>query len=331
MRNTGPEGVVHVVAAILTDAKRRILISRRPDGVHQGGKWEFPGGKVVAGENALDALKRELHEELGIEVQFAQPFLRFEHSYPERTISLDTWRVTAYRGEPRGCEGQPIRWIAAEEFQIADFPAADRPILRRLQLPALYLITDFQRYDRVVLINKLKRAMHAGARWIQLREPGMPAKDYDRLAHDVLALCREHGAKLLLNATPEQALRCGADGVHLKSTRLMQSTTRPLDDRHWVAASCHNEAELAQAQGLGVDFVVLGPVKATASHPHIRPMGWERFRRYCKTSWLPIFALGGMRIDDIVSARAAGAQGMAMISGMWSREDVETAVRAVAG
>jgi 8-oxo-dGTP diphosphatase len=331
MRNTGPEDVVHVVAAIVTDAQGRILITRRPDGAHQGGKWEFPGGKVVAGEGALDALKRELHEELGIEIQSAHPFLRLNHIYPERSITLDSWRVTAYRGEPLGREGQPLRWMAAEQLFVADFPAADRPILRRLQLPALYLISDFQRYGRDVFITKLKRAMQAGARLFQLREPGMAEQDYDRLARDVLALCRRRGAKLLLNATPDRALRCGADGVHLNSAHLMQSTSRPLDDRYWVAASCHNERELAHAQDLGVDFVVLGPVKATPSHARAQPMGWKTFRQYCDSSWLPVFALGGMGIDDFARARAAGAQGVAMISGMWDREDIETAVRAVAG
>lgn len=328
MRSTEPDAVVHVVAGILSDRERRVLIARRPERSHQGGKWEFPGGKVDTGESAFDALKRELYEELGIELQSAQPYVRVTHAYSDRTVLLDTWQVTAYRGRPHGRESQTVCWSLPDELQVADFPLADRPILRRLQLPALCLITDFQRYGRTVLMAKLTRALHAGARLVQLREPAMPEAIYEVLTRDVQTLCREHGARLLLNASPEQALAWGADGVHLNSSRLMQADRRPLDNHHWVAASCHNEAELAQAQRLGLDFVVLAPVKPTVSHPNAVPMGWAAFRRRCSTTSLPVFALGGMRVEDIAPARAAGAQGVAMIRGMWDRDDIETAVAA---
>lgn len=328
MRSTEPDSVVHVVAGLVFDRGRRVLIARRPDQSHQGGKWEFPGGKLDAGERAFDALKRELHEELGIEIQSAQPYVQVTHTYPDRTVLLDTWQVTAYRGEPHGREGQPLRWVPPNDLRVADFPAADRPILRRLQLPALYLITDFRRYGTAVLMDKLARALRAGARLVQLREPGMPEVVYEALARDVLAMCRDHGAKLLLNTTPELAGAYGADGVHLNSSRLMRTASRPMDDDHWVAASCHNEAELAQAERLGLDFVVLAPVRPTASHPHAAPMGWAAFRRSCGCTGLPIFALGGMQVEDITPARAASAQGVAMISGMWDRDDIETAVAA---
>ena len=236
--------------------------------------------------------------------------------------------MTVYRGQPHGREGQPLRWASPEDLRVTDFPLADRPILRRLQLPALYLITDFQRYGRAVLMDKLARALRAGASLVQLREPGMPEASYKALARDVRALCREHSARLLLNASPEHALAWGADGVHLNSDRLMRAATRPLDDDHWVAASCHNEAELAQAERLGLDFVVLAPVRLTASHMQAVPMGWAAFRRQRARISLPVFALGGMRVGDIAAACAAGAQGVAMISGMWDRDDIETAVAA---
>ena len=326
MPTTAREHAVHVVAAVLFDGQGRVLISQRSDASHQGGKWEFPGGKVAAGESAFEALKRELYEELGIDVLAGRPFLCLEHAYPDRTVLLDVWRVTAYRGVPRGCEGQPLRWVGIEEFRATEFPEADRPILRRLQLPMLYAITDFQRYGRAEFLSKLERALRAGVRWFQLREPGMSMHDYERLAQEVLDLCRAYGAKLLLNASPEQAVRWGGDGVHLTSTRLMESTRRPLNEPYWVAASCHNEIELVHAQRLDVDFVVLGPVKRTTTHSHVAPMGWERLRRYCENHSVPIFALGGMRLDDIEPARTAGAQGVAMITGLWDLDDIAAAV-----
>ena len=327
MPTTARDSAVHVVAAVLTNAQGCVLISRRPEGVHQGGKWEFPGGKVAPGEGAFEALRRELREELGIDLLAARPYVRLEHSYPDRAVLLDVWRVTSYRGAPCGREGQPLRWIEPAEFHAAEFPAADRPILRRLQLPTLYAVTDFHRYGREEFLGKLRRALESGARWFQLREPDMPAQDYERLAREVRVLCHTYGAKLLLNALPEQTLRCECDGVHLTSARLMQLTERPLDERYWVAASCHNEDELAHAQSVDVDFVVLGPVKRTASHAHVQPMGWEQFQRHCKHYPVPIFALGGMQVADVEPARAAGGQGVAMITGLWDRVDIEAAVK----
>ena len=125
-------GTVHVAVGIVADAAGAILITRRPDYAHQGGRWEFPGGKVEMDETAATALQRELHEELGIVVQAAEPWLQIRHAYPEKTVLLDVWRVTAWRGEPHGREGQPLRWASPAELTDFTFPAADEPILARL-------------------------------------------------------------------------------------------------------------------------------------------------------------------------------------------------------
>ncbi len=125
---------VRVAVGIVVDATGAILIARRPDHVHQGGLWEFPGGKVEAGETAETALRRELHEELGIVIQAAEPLLEIRHSYPEKIVVLDVWRVTAYHGEPHGREGQPLLWIMPEALADFGFPAADGPIIARLRL-----------------------------------------------------------------------------------------------------------------------------------------------------------------------------------------------------
>lgn len=125
--------VIQVAVGIVANTAGAVLITRRPDHAHQGGLWEFPGGKVEAGEAVEMALQRELEEELGITVQVAKPWLRVHHAYPDKTVLLDVWRVTAWDGEPRGREGQPLRW--ALPMQLADFtfPAADEPIVARLR------------------------------------------------------------------------------------------------------------------------------------------------------------------------------------------------------
>jgi 8-oxo-dGTP diphosphatase len=124
---------VHVAVGIVADVTGAILITRRPDHVHQGGLWEFPGGKVETGETVEAALRRELHEELGIVIQAAEPLLRVRHPYPDKTVVLDAWRVTAYLGEPRGREGQPLVWAPPETLADFAFPAADEAIITRLR------------------------------------------------------------------------------------------------------------------------------------------------------------------------------------------------------
>ena len=126
-------GTVHVAVGIVTDATGALLITRRPDHVHQGGLWEFPGGKVEIDEAVETALQREFEEELGIVVLAAESWLRVRHAYPDKTVLLDVWRVTAWSGEPRGREGQPLRWTSFMRLADFVFPAADEPIIARLR------------------------------------------------------------------------------------------------------------------------------------------------------------------------------------------------------
>lgn len=124
---------IHVVAGVIHSADREhILIARRPEHLHQGGLWEFPGGKVQAGEQRRKALERELAEELAIEVVAAEPFLEVCHQYPEVAVLLDTWQVSAFSGTAVGNEGQEVRWVAIDELGRFAFPAANQPILDAL-------------------------------------------------------------------------------------------------------------------------------------------------------------------------------------------------------
>lgn len=316
---------VHVVAGVLTDGER-LCITRRRAHAHQGGKWEFPGGKLEPGEAPLAGLKRELREELGIEVRRAHPFVKLRHAYPDLDVVFDVWRVSAYAGTPQGREAQELRWAPIASIEPAEFPEADRPVLRRLQLPPLYVVSDARRFGTDAFARRLERALAAGARLVQLREPQMPPASLCAYARELAALCRRFGARLLVNADPAWLGDCEADGVHLNARRLMAAPARPVPAGSWLGASCHGTDELAQAARLGADFAVLGAVQPTASHPGA-VLGWERFASLVRSSTLPIYAIGGMRPGDLERACAAGAQGLAMISGIWDRDDVEAAVR----
>jgi mutator protein MutT len=130
-----PRPVVHVVAAAVMDASDRVLIAQRPAGTHLAGGWEFPGGKLEPGEERSAGLARELHEELGITLATPRPLIRVRHAYPSREIFLDVWIVRRYRGEPRGLDGQALRWCTREELAEVELLPADGPIVRALWLP----------------------------------------------------------------------------------------------------------------------------------------------------------------------------------------------------
>jgi 8-oxo-dGTP diphosphatase len=126
---------LHVAAGVIRNADGRVLIAQRPPGRPLAGHWEFPGGKVADGETALEALARELREEIGIEVVEAEPLLRYRHAYPDRVVVLDVWRVARFTGEPRALEGQPLRWELPDRLLAAGLLEADRPIVDALLAP----------------------------------------------------------------------------------------------------------------------------------------------------------------------------------------------------
>jgi 8-oxo-dGTP diphosphatase len=138
MPNTGPDSPVsgarvHVAVGVVSDGAGRVLVARRPDHVHQGGLWEFPGGKVESGETVEQALRRELLEELAIEVRACESLLTIQHDYTDKAVCLDVWWVSAFGGEPQGREGQPWRWVAVQELHTLSFPQANRPILAAIE------------------------------------------------------------------------------------------------------------------------------------------------------------------------------------------------------
>ncbi|KXS38845.1 MAG: 7,8-dihydro-8-oxoguanine triphosphatase [Halomonadaceae bacterium T82-2] len=309
---------VHVAAAaIFSDDGNEVLLARRPSTVDQGGLWEFPGGKLAPYETGFEALRRELHEELGISIERAQPLIRVHHEYSDKHILLDVWQVHGFSGEPYGREGQAVRWVKLGELFNYPFPAANLPILRAVMLPTEYLITA-EEEDDAAFLDKLQRALvEDGVRLVQLRAKSLDEAAYLARAEQALQLCREHGARLLLNAEPEMLAHIDADGVHLTSERLMTLERRPIAEGKWLSASTHDEGQLTQAGRIGCDFVTLSPLRTTPSHPDAAPLGWHDFQQLVEPAAMPVFALGGMTRHDANHARAVGAQGIASIRDFW--------------
>jgi 8-oxo-dGTP diphosphatase len=125
---------LRVVAAALFDSQRRVLLAERPAGKHMAGWWEFPGGKVGAGEGDAEALVRELREELGIDSRPDLELMTLTHEYPDRVVELVLWRATVIGGQPQGLDGQQLKWVAPEALAGEKLLEADRPFVAALQL-----------------------------------------------------------------------------------------------------------------------------------------------------------------------------------------------------
>ena len=307
--------LVEVVAAVIERPDGTFLLAQRPAGKVYAGYWEFPGGKVEPGEPLAAALARELHEELGIEVERAYPWLVRTYVYPHAAVRLNFFRVRAWRGEAHGKEAQRLAWQHVFALEVAPLLPANAPVLRALRLPFEYAITHAGEIGAEAQLRLLDQRLAQGLRLIQVREKGMQAQALESFARAVIAKASAHGAQVLINSDIELAERLRADGVHLASTQLARLQRRPA--LAWCAASCHTAAELAHAAQLGIDFAVLGPVQATPTHPDARPLGWEGFSALAQGVAIPVFALGGMNPRDLETAWRCGAHGIAMVRGSW--------------
>ncbi|GAB4121215.1 MAG: Nudix family hydrolase [Sideroxydans sp.] len=307
--------IVRVAAAVLQRPDGAFLLAQRPAGKIWAGYWEFPGGKLEHGESARDALVRELREESGIEVQTAYPWLTRMFTYPHATVRLNFFRVTEWAGELHPHEGQQFIWQLPGRAGVSPILPANAPILRALELPPLYAISNAAELGAAAFLERLQARLDAGLHLVQLREKALARDELRELAQRMRAMMRPYGAKLILNADIGLAQEIGADGVQLTSSQLASLHVRPAIE--WCGASCHNADELHRAERLGCDFALLSPVLATQSHPGEPSLGWEKFAEISAGCSIPVYALGGMTRDSLQMAWQQGAHGVALLRQAW--------------
>ncbi len=307
--------VVDVAAAVITRPDGSFLLGRRAPGTFYPGYWEFPGGKVEPGETPRDALIRELHEELGLKVETAWPWITREHDYEHAHVRLHFFEVPRWFGQITDHIHSALSWQRIDAVSVAPMLPANGPVLAALALPHEYGITHAWEIGAEAQLALLDAALARGLKLIQVREATLADAARRRFAAEVVARAHRHGARVLINHDAQLARELGADGVHLPAAALAQLDARP--DLPLVGASCHTRAELARAAALGIDFAVLGPVKATPSHPDQASLGWTAFSDIVTLLPMPVFALGGLARSDLESARSAGAHGVAAVRAAW--------------
>lgn len=305
---------VEVAAAIITRPDSSFLLASRPAGKPYAGYWEFPGGKIEADESPLQALSRELNEELGITIRQATSWLTRTFSYPHATVRLHFYRVTDWQGEPAPREQQQFSWQMAGNITVDPLLPANIPILRSLELPPVYAITRAVEADTEASLLTIEQMLDSGVKLLQIRQKAMSQDQLRQYSNSITQLSKSYQAIVLINESITLVRELGIDGIHLTSTQLLSLRARPVTN--WCGASCHNEQELQRAEQLGVDFVTLSPVQPTLSHPGAPSLGWEKFAALIKGYSLPVYALGGLLSSDLQTAQKHGAHGIAMMRGI---------------
>ena len=311
---------IHVAVGVIR-RYGQVLIARRPDHVHQGGLLEFPGGKVEPGETVQAALVRELEEETGLRISASDltPLIGIRHDYGDKCVFLDVWEAVSIDGEPEGKEGQQIEWRDPRDLADQDFPAANRPIIRALRLPRRYAITG-RASGPGDYLQKLKLSLPgSGLRLCLLRAPELDEQQYLELVSEATRPADWNcGMQWMLHGSAAVMQECPkADGLHMPLREARRHSHRPIDAGYLLAVSCHNSAEIQHALTIEADFITLGPVKSTASHPGAMPLAPDEFAAMVARAPVVVYGLGGLDTVDEHEMMALGAQGIAGISYWW--------------
>ncbi|ROT44852.1 Nudix family hydrolase [Pusillimonas sp. NJUB218] len=313
---------VDVAAGLILKPDGALLLGQRPEGKPWSGWWELPGGKIEPGETVLQALARELKEELDIEVTQATPWVTYIHEYPKNIVRLAFCKVTGWEGSPQGIEGQQLAWVDPQgHIDVGPLLPATEPPLRWLRLPQQYLLTSIGNPENLDgFLERLERSLKTGVGMVQFREPEWAAKSalassLEAAFRAVLGVCRRYNVPCLVNSAHPADWWADADGVQVRSADA-KTFTRTLPAEKWVGVSAHSTEELARAQPIGADFAVLGHVLPTTSHPGQPALGWEAFETIAQTAGVPVYAIGGQSPETLLTAQQHGAHGIAAIQGL---------------
>lgn len=305
------------IAVGVLQKESKVCLALRQKHQSHANHWEFPGGKIEQDEMPIEALKREFLEELAVETHHWKPLIVIPWDYEKVSVRLHVYTTAEYSSEPIGNEGQQVKWFEIADLDKLTLPAANKGILLALQLADKYMITgNFSGFDDA--LQKLSSALESGIELCQLRAKELGTQEFSEIAQAAISLCHKHKTKILLNGKVELLTDFpAADGVQLASNLIYDYKTRPIAKNKLLGVSTHTNEDIQQALKIDADFILLSPVKETSSHPGVPGIGWETFAQKVQSITVPVYALGGMKAEDVQVAKSHGGQGVAAISGFW--------------
>jgi 8-oxo-dGTP diphosphatase len=316
MLNIEPKGVhVNVSVAVLINADHQVLLGQRPPPKSWNGWWEFPGGKIEKGETSVDALYREIYEEIGVKITQFKKWVTRKYSYGENDITLHFFKVQKWEGEVSSKENQKLVWTYLKNPNVSPILPANLFVQKAFDLPKYYAITNLSEMSKKVFFNQLENKITNGLKMIQVREKNISFNEFKIFSKEVIKICKPKNVKVIINSDVNLAYEIKSDGVHLTSKDLISIKTKPKN--LIVSASCHTQEEINIAEKLNIHFVVLSAVNKTKSHSNIKPIGWNKFQTIANKTNIPIYALGGLSSGDYEVALENGAVGIASQRSIW--------------
>ncbi len=305
MPNIGPE--IQVACALIW-RDGQILLSKRHQSAHQGGLWEFPGGKFETGEDSRGCLNRELEEELGIRIRDAEFMFQIPFNYYDKAIRLWVYEVFAFDGEPQGLEGQAVQWFSADAVKTLQFPKANDAVVRAIGLPRMMRI-----YDPSLMLEPVIWGTQIENRCLLYFRRLLPGVELETAIDTALS----RGHKVILTLDQLLCFRPGC-GVHLRKTDRVSDALGQFEklNEPWpITAGIRHERDIERQRMWPSDALLISPVRETPSHYDMEPLGWERFSELARKVGVPAYALGGMTRDDQSMVTKHAGFGVAGIRG----------------
>ena len=306
---------INVSVAVLINADYQVLLAQRPPLKPWEGWWEFPGGKIEKDETPVDAMYREIYEEIGVKVTQFTKWVTRKYSYGGNDVTLHFFKVHKWEGEITSREKQKLVWTYLQKPNVAPILSANQFIQKGFDLPKYYAITNLSEISKKVFLNRLQKKINNGLEMVQVREKNISFNEFKIFSKEVIKICKPKNVKVIINSDANLACEIKADGVHLTSKELLSIKIKPKN--LIVSASCHSHEEINIAEKLNLNFIVLSAVKKTLSHPDMRPIGWDKFQKMVNKVNIPIYALGGLGTKDYEVALDNGAIGIGSQRSIW--------------
>ena len=306
---------VNVSVAVLINDEHQVLLAERPFPKAWEGWWEFPGGKMEKNETSVDALYREIYEEIGVKITKFNKWVTRSHTSGDDNFTLHFFKVYEWEGEITSKENQKLVWTYLKKPNVYPILPANVFVQKAFDLPKYYAITNLSETSKKVFFNQLQKKISDGLKMIQVREKNISINELEVFSKEVIKICRPSNVKVIINSDMNLAYRIKADGIHLTSKNLLDSKKLPRN--LIVSASCHTQKDIDIAEKLNINFVVLSAVNRTLSHPDISPIGWNKFQKIANKTNIPIYALGGLGINDYQVALENGAIGISSQRSIW--------------